>query len=356
MTKAKVSPRSLHRPNAVGVALGFVVWFALGLLGGVAEAGADHAVASSGILPPRRAIDAAPGVAVGLLRRTASAEFSALFDSLRVTEKRSFAGAYVAFDDSPIDIGSMVGCDDDGDYVVVVTDALLAFATFVAHAEATDETFGTHKVDEYATFLAEAPRSGAWKAGVRPVPPPLGFFDASQGLPAAGVKLEVERFREIVGAILAHELTHFVQGNLMCPHPTATHERGDDEWTPDERERSLASALDGYTAESVLSADREATVRLLESGLTEQGSLAWLRTVGSIERAMEESPLCQDASYVPTYLRLHKNSEARAEVIRSAAREWRQTRVQTRAAPSSAPTEPPLSPPKRPTRGLKSKH
>jgi hypothetical protein len=350
MAKAKVSPRSLHRRKAVGVAFGFIVWFALGLLGGVAEAGPDRPVAPSGILPPRRAIDAAPGAAVSLLRQAASVEFSALFDSLPVAERRNFPGAYVAFDDSPTDIGSMVGCDDDGDYVVVVTDALLRFATFVAHAEATDETFGTHKVDEYATFLAEAQRSGAGKAGVRPLPPPMGFFDASEGLPAAGVKLEVERFREIVGAIVGHELTQFVQGNLVCPHPTATHERGDDEWTPDERERSLAWALGGYTAERVFSADRETTVRLLDSGLTERGSLAWLRIVGPIERALEESPSCQDTSSLPTYLRLHKNSEARAEVIRSAAREWRRTRV----ASSSAPAEAPLSARKRPRRGVKS--
>jgi hypothetical protein len=233
--------------------------------------------------------------------------------------------------------------------VVVVTDALLRLATFVAYAEATDETFGTHKVDEYATLLAEALRSGAPKGGVRPVPPPLGFFDASERLSTAGIKLEVERFREIVGAILAHELTHFVQGNLVCPHPTATHERGDDEWTPDERERSLARALDGYTGERVLSADREAAVRLLDSGLTEQGSLAWLRTVGHVEQAMEESPLSGDASFMRTYLKLHKNSEARAEVIRSAAREWRRTR----AASSSAPPEPPLS---APTKALRPKH
>jgi hypothetical protein len=222
----------------------------------------------------------------------------------------------VAFDPSVTDVGARIGCDDDGDYVVVVTLALLRLATFIAKAEAMDETFGTHKLDEYSTFLAAAE-----PPGVRPLPPPVGFFDAPASRPAP-IALASVRFREMVAAILAHELTYLVRGDLVCPNPTATHERGDDVWTQRENERSLAWALAWYTSTRVVAADGDATRLLLDRGLTEVGCLAWLRAVEGVE-----PPLW-------TYLRLHPDAPARAEAVRRAADDWRRAHA---APPRAAP-------------------
>jgi hypothetical protein len=289
-----------------------------------------------------QSVEAAPFVTVSLLRYAASAELERMLGRLPTDVRRALIGAYVAFDDSPTDPSSMSGCDDDGDYVVVVSDALLRLAGFVAEAEATDEAYGTHEVDDYATFLAEAEG-----AKVRPVPPPPGFFEPSRarlapnadrgrrgerserwpGDGAEGLRLGLRalRFREIVAAIVAHELVHFVQGDLACPNPTATHERGDDQWTREEREQALDVASRVYTPERVRAADAAATMLLLDEGLTETGSLAWLRTMERLERQARATGLSRQLP-VPaasTYLLLHTEEAVRVEVVRAAAAEWR---------------------------------
>jgi hypothetical protein len=318
-------------------------------------AGATSATADGTAGAARPPVDIAPALAINLLRHTATVEFGTFMSRLPLAARRKLAGAYVAFDDSATDISSMIGCDDDGDYVVVVTDALLGLAVFIAKAEAADEMFGTHKVDDYATFLAEAPRgrqvrglrhdsgsdgarskpeAAAWstpeetpRKGVRPLPPPPGFFDASEASSPIRLQLEAARYREIVGAVVAHELAHFLLGYLECPNPTDTHEPGDDQWTGEERERSLDWALERYTPERVLLADRDATIRLLDGGLTELGGLAWLRTIERVEQATKESEPRKQTCPTPTYLQLHHDSKARIDVVRAVAAEWRESRA-----------------------------
>ena len=99
--------------------------------------------------------DAAPALALPAAHREATDELRALVGRLPPEARRRLTGIYVAFDTSLTDVGSLAACDDDGDYVVVISDALLGVADFVAQAKATDEVFWTHKLDEYAAFLAE---------------------------------------------------------------------------------------------------------------------------------------------------------------------------------------------------------
>jgi hypothetical protein len=274
-------------------------------------------------------VDVAPGRAVALFRHAAAVELEGLLEKLAPETRRGLVGVYVAFDDDPSDVSAMAACDDDGDYVVVVSDALLRLAGFVAEAEAADEVFGTHAVDEYATFLAETAQSPTHAWGARPVPPPSGFFDSLQRGPTARQDLERRvreaRFHEMVAAVLAHELERLIKGELVCPHPTATHERGDDAWTPGERAQALAVALRLSARESVLAADAAATTLLLEEGRTERGGLAWLKVMGRLER------VGQPGRVASTYLRLHPDSGARGAVVRATAEAWRLLRA---ASPS----------------------
>jgi hypothetical protein len=260
--------------------------------------------------------DAAPALALPAAHREATDELRALVGRLPPEARRRLTGIYVAFDTSLTDVGSLAACDDDGDYVVVISDALLGVADFVAQAKATDEVFWTHKLDEYAAFLAESQQSGT-----RALPPPPGFFDAAQTHAARKMDLESARFREIVAGIVAHELAHLLQGDLVCPNPTATHERGDDEWTREERDHAFTVAEKLYTLPRVLAADSAGIERLLDSGLTEEGNLAWLSTQDRIERMARERA---DRPAPSTYLRLHEACGVRAEVVRAAANHWRQ--------------------------------
>jgi hypothetical protein len=259
---------------------------------------------------------ATPSPALAAAHLEASEDLRTLMDRVSPEARRRLTGIYVAFDTSVTDVGSMAACDDDGDYVVVISDALFGVADFVAQAEATDEIFWTHKLDEYAGFLAESQRSGT-----RSLPPPPGFFDATQTNAARKMDVEAARFREIVAGIVAHELEHLLQGDLVCPNPTATHERGDDEWTREEREHAVTVAEKLYTPPRVLAADGAGIDRLLDLGLTEKGELAWLSTQDRIERVARERV---DHPVPSTYLRLHEACGVRAEVVRAEANRWRQ--------------------------------
>jgi hypothetical protein len=275
-------------------------------------------------------VDPAPAAALAIARRTATEVLSALVARLSADDKRKLVGIYVAFDESATDINALAACDDDGDYVVVVSDAFLRLARTVAAAQATDEIFGTHKVDEYAALLA-----GSQAQGVSTLPPPVGFFDVSQARAPAKLAIEAVRFREVLGAVVAHELTHLVQGELVCPNPTATHERGDDVWTREEREHALTVALKLYAPLRVLLADGVATSGLLDAGMTEQGGLAWLSVVDRIESTPGHAG--------STYLALHHDTAVRAQVVRAAADQWRRVHAAAGPAPAAKAVSPPLS-------------
>jgi hypothetical protein len=256
--------------------------------------------------------EVARGATVSILRNEAALELEAVEGSLSLGARHALTGVYVAFDPSRTDVSAMVACDDDGDYVVVVSDALLMLASFVAQAEAADEMRRTHKVDEYARFLAEAfpaegfpaetRRDAPRRVSARPVPPPPGFFDNASSRDPRVLDLERARLREIVASIVTHEVAHLLAGELVCPNPTATHEKGDDEWTAEEREHALDGASRIYTPSSVLAADALATTLLLAAERNQLGSLAWLRTMERLE------PSAGDANdrTAWTYLRLHR--------------------------------------------------
>jgi|HubBroStandDraft_2_1064218.scaffolds.fasta_scaffold73788_2 hypothetical protein len=327
------------------VALTRLVSIVLLILGST-KAEADGAGGEVPVAQFRGPVEAAPGVAASLLRGTARMEFEAFMAHLPAAARRRLVGAYLAFDDSVTDVDAMIGCDDDGDYVVIVTDALLGLASFVGKAEAVDETCGAHKVLDYATYLAESWRN-ATPAAVRPMPPPPGFFDGSETCSVAGRNLDGARFAEIVGAVVARELTRLVRGELACPNPTATHERGDDRWTPEERQQSLAWELAHDAPVDGFSAEDNATTCILDVGLTERGGLAWLRVADRVERAMRESVSRGGGGLMQTYLRLHPNSLARIEVVRAAADRWEKAHAPPPTRPSSArPTWSPASIPK----------
>ncbi len=290
---------------------------------------------ASGEAARAQSTDSAPLLPLPAAHRQATEELRALVSRLSPEARQKLTGIYVAFDTSVTDVGSLAACDDDGDYVVVISDALFNLADFVAQAEATDEIFWTHKIDEYAAFLAESQRPGT-----RPLPPPPGFFDASQARATRKLEVEAARFREVVAGIIAQELARLLEGDLVCPNPTATHERGDDEWTREERDHALSVAEKLYTAPRVLAADSAGVDRLLDSGVTEQGELAWLLTQDRIERAEKARP---ERPALSTYLRLHEGCSVRAEVVRAAASRWRQLHFHASPPAAHATLSPPMS-------------
>ncbi len=252
-----------------------------------------------------RADEIAPELETVELRAKADAEAKKLFAALATSDRRRLVGMYVAFDRSEHDPSAMAACDDDGDYVIVVTDAMLRLVSLVARAQSYDEANGSHAVEDYAELVARSQVPGR-----RVVPPPSGFFTA----PVADSTHE-QRLREALAFVLGRELAHLRAGDLVCGRPTATHEHGDDEWTPLEQRRALETAARLYPG-AAAERDAEATTRLLDAGRGEEGALGLLRFLAHLETERA----ARGSRFAPTYLAQHPSSAARAVAVKAAAK------------------------------------
>lgn len=263
-----------------------------------------------------RADEIAPELQTLELRQKTQAEAKRLVAELAPIDRRRLVGVYVAFDADAADPSAMVACDDDGDYVVVVTDAMLRLVATVARAQSDDDSNGTHAVEDYASFLA-----ASQLAGRRLLPPPPGFYASVSPSPDAAIAQET-RLREALAFVLARELTHLRAGDLVCAHPTATHENGDDVWTAAERRRALETAATVYPGRATVR-DEEAITRVLDSGRSEIGALGLLRFFAQLEtdraNAERSTEKGRRLPFLPTYLVQHPASAARGSAVKTAA-------------------------------------
>ena len=186
-------------------------------------------------------------------------------------------GIYVAFVPSPIDVSAQAACDDDGDDVIVLSDAMLVLLENVSHAQALDPGDSRPNVNALAIHYAKEQYPGE-----RLLPPAPGAFLSSDS--RATEIVHTARFREALSGVLAHELSVFVRDELACPHPTVTRERGDDVWTKEEADlaRDIANHL--YTPPSrTKGRDRDAVQLTLASKGEAVGYVGWLGFLASID-------------------------------------------------------------------------
>lgn len=246
----------------------------------------------------------APELEVQELRQTAVNEGKRLFEGLDAASKRRLVGLYVAFEDNAADPGAMASCDDDGDYVIVLSDAMLRLAANVARAATQDEESGSRTVEDYASFVARSQVRGR-----RLLPPPAGFFTAA----ASGDARET-RLREALSFVLARELAHLRAGDLVCARPTATHEHGDDVWTAAEQRWATVAASTLYPGRAA-ERDAEATSRVVAAGRSEAGALALLRFFVRLDSDRAALP----ARFVPSYAAQHPGAASRVATVVMAA-------------------------------------
>lgn len=250
-------------------------------------------MAAAVVVHDASADEIAPALVGEELRQDARRELERLFGALDAGEKRRLAGTYVAFDADASDAFAMAACDDDGDHVIVLSHAMLRLVADVSRAQA---DASPSKIDDYADVVARAQI-----AGRRLAPPPPGFFDGD--IVASPDDLR----REALAFVVARELAVLRAGDLVCPHPTATKEHGDDEWTDGERRAAFATSKRLYPAAS--SRDDEAIARVLAAGRTTRGALGVLRFFARLEAQRPAAP--------PSYLAHHPGSAAVSRRIES---------------------------------------
>ncbi len=282
--------------------------FALGVatLAVAANAGADA--------PPPAPV--APNLSLQAARASTGEALKVVVQKLPAASQQKITGVYVAFAPDPKAPLALAACDDDGDYVVVLSDAMLTLVDAVARAKATDDALGSGKLDAYARLLAKGQRPGE-----RLLTPPAGFYDAAQTTPELA-RAQNKQFRAIATYLVATEVSHMTAGDLVCGHPTATHERGDDEWTPSEHEAALAATRIVHEARHVATADAHGASLAAETGERDGGYVALLMPLMA---AIEAS--ATGRASVP-YVEHHQNQAVRAQIVQTVT-----GKARTRAAP-----------------------
>lgn len=255
------------------------------------------------LLASRAAADeVAPELEPQDLRAYAQAELKKVVAAMPAGDQRRLVGIYVAFHADAADPFALAACDDDGDYVVVLSDAMLRLVSNVARAQSYDDANTSRKIEDYAAFLARSQVPGR-----RLLPPPPGFYVAE----SAAATYD-DRLHESLAFVVAREVTHMRAGQLVCPHPTVTKEAGDTEWTSGEHRRALEAAAALYPGRGAH--DEEAIVRVLDAGHLERGALGLLRFFEQFEAEQRVSL----PRFSPTYRQHYPQSAVRASAVRVA--------------------------------------
>lgn len=253
---------------------------------------------------PVRGDDLAPGLEGAELVAIAQNELTKQLTSLPQAERVRLVGTYVAVDPDASDAFAQVACDDDGDHVVVLSEAMLRLLGYVAGTVALDAALGTQRTRAYATFIARSQVPGR-----RLVPPPFGVFDSSSVGSARR-----ERFVEMVAFVVAREVAHLKAGDLVCASPTTTKENGDDTWTPEERRRAsdvrgrIYTPAHGERIDAALLSNEGAAL-----GYGESGALGLLDLLAEIEAKAPPTRW-------PGYVTLHPGAGALGQASRASAK------------------------------------
>jgi len=216
----------------------------------------------------------------------------------------------LVYDADTSEVNAFASCVQ-GKSLVAVTDGLLLLVAHLAEAQATDESFGTNKFNEYLGFLLANQRKGS------PVPaPPTTFYTAEQRAFPSKLTREWQLIDEALAFVVAHELGHHYLGHLPCTStlPLDMSELG----------IALSSAVPAFNQPAEAAADVAATRNVLLAGraragtpYTEGGGLMTIRFFAALDQA---SP-----GEVFDFERTHPPPSLRDPIIRSTAQAFRAT-------------------------------
>ncbi len=244
----------------------------------------------------------------------AEAVLADIVGRLSADDRARTVGVYVAFDSSKADAIAQAACDDDGDYVLVLSDAMLDLVDRVAMASSIHALADDPVLVNYDAALATSQVEG-----MPLLPLPAGtyerFADDRAVLATMANRAWIEAIRYLIGA----ELSHGVSGRLVCPHPTATRESGDDDWTSAERNAATQAAAALYNVANVERADERSLSWMFDAGAREDGALVLLGAIAAL-------------STKSSYGRLHALSLGRATALSTWATDWRSRNVRGRTS------------------------
>jgi Peptidase family M48 len=160
------------------------------------------------------------------------------------------------------EINAYAGCDEKNLPFMAVTDGLLQMESYLAQLQATDEIYGTHKLDAYLKYFAQEQKPR------QPVlVPPAGTIDPVQHVDPRKVARQHQLLEEQLAFVLGHELGHHYLGHTGC----ANGQSGDRGFTLGDIARLGERVLQPFNQPNEVDADRVGVDDLLAAGARRQG-------------------------------------------------------------------------------------
>ncbi|MGK3993843.1 M48 family metalloprotease [Sorangium sp. So ce1024] len=253
---------------------------------------------------------------IGWLQSEAGVVMGALIGALPAAAQQKVRGIPFIADPTVGEVNAFAGCDDQRMPFMAITDGLLEIQAQIAQFKATDEIFGTRKLDEFLQLLAQRQRPG------QPIlRPPAGFIDPVQHTDARKVERQRQLFHEQLGFVLGHELGHHHLGHTGC----ANGQGGSRGVSPADLGRLLSRALPVFNQPNEIAADVAGVNNLLSAGARRQG-YRWteggaMLTLGFFASLDQLTP----ATILFAFEQTHPHPLLRQPVVQQTANTWRLT-------------------------------
>lgn len=253
---------------------------------------------------------------IGWLQSEAGVVMGALISALPPAAQQKVRGIPFIADPTVGEVNAFAGCDDQRAPFMAITDGLLEVQALVAQLKATDEVFGTRKLDEYLRLLAQHQRPG------QPiVRPPSGFIDPVQHTDPRKVERQRQLFDEQLAFVLGHELGHHHLGHTGC----ANGQGGSRGVSPADLGRLLSRALPVFNQPNEIAADVAGVNNLLAAGARQQG-YRWTEG-GAVLTLSFFASLDQltPATILFAFEQTHPHPLLRQPIVQQTANTWRMT-------------------------------
>ncbi|MEZ4314341.1 MAG: M48 family metalloprotease [Polyangiaceae bacterium] len=256
-------------------------------------------------------------VDIAWLRSEAGAVMGELMAGLSAANQQKVKNIPFFADPTVGEVNAFAACDDQGQPLMAITDGLLEVEANIAQFKANDEIFGTNKLDQYLTLLANQQQPG------QPVvKTPPGFTDPAQNVDGRKVQRQHQLFEEQVAFVLGHELGHHYLGHTGCANGAGGGSRG---VSPADLARLASNVIPLANQPNELAADAAGTNNLLTAGSRRAG-YKWteggaLLTLDFFARLDQLTPM----SILFGFERTHPAPQIRKPLVVATANSWRNT-------------------------------
>jgi Peptidase family M48 len=261
-------------------------------------------------------VDPINTVDLNWLRNEANNTLSALIAALPTAARGRVDNIPFYADPTVGEVNAYAACDDQGLPLMAITDGLLQIEAYTAQFRATDEIFGTQKLDGYLRLVAQYQRP---KQPI--VTPPAGFIDPAQNADARKVARQHQLMAEQIAFVLGHELAHHYLGHTGCANGTAKRSGV----SAGDVGRLLARVVPAFNQPNEIAADVSGTQNLLTAG-SKRADYRWneegaLLTLDFFARLDQLTP----ASILFGFASTHPHPLVRRPIVQQTANNWRQS-------------------------------